>query len=117
MTGRPGTVLAIVGAGPRAVGLLERIAANASLLGCRELTVHVIDPHPAGAGRVWRLEQSPLLQMNSRAADVTMFTDAAASGAGPVRAGPAFFDWSRTPDAARLADPGLAAEAAGLTPG
>jgi hypothetical protein len=110
------TVLVIVGAGPRTVGLLERIAANGALLGREQLAVHVIDPYPAGAGRVWRQHQSPLLLLNSRAADVTMFTDAATSCAGPVRPGPTFFEWCHTPDAARLADPGLAAEAASLTP-
>ncbi len=36
---------------------------------------HLIDPYPAGAGRIWRHAQSPLLAMNLMAADVTMSTD------------------------------------------
>lgn len=108
-------VLAVIGAGPRAVGLLERIAANGLLLDGRTLTIHVIDPHPPGAGKVWRQAQSPLLLMNSRACEVTMFTDSASSCAGPVRPGPTLHEWSGTPDAALVPDPDLAAEARALS--
>jgi hypothetical protein len=74
--------IAIVGAGPRGAGLLERLAASLpELLPPRTgLDVHLIDPFPAGAGRIWRHAQSPLLAMNSMAADVTMFTDASVTG-------------------------------------
>ncbi|MEU1054743.1 FAD/NAD(P)-binding protein [Streptomyces sp. NPDC005876] len=94
-TGTP-AVLAVVGAGPRATGLLERIAANAPELwdGGRELRIHLIDPHPPGPGRIWRHEQSPLLRMNSMAEDVTMFTDAASVIDGPVRPGPSLAEWA-----------------------
>ncbi|GHF01574.1 FAD/NAD(P)-binding protein [Streptomyces fumanus] len=89
-------VLAVVGAGPRATGLLERIAANAPELwdGGRELRIHLIDPHPPGPGRIWRHEQSPLLRMNSMAEDVTMFTDASSVIDGPVRPGPSLAEWA-----------------------
>lgn len=43
--------LAIIGAGPRGTGLLERIAASAAELlpvGQR-LQIHLVDPHPPGA--------------------------------------------------------------------
>lgn len=82
--------LVIIGGGPRAVGLLERIAAQSPAL---ELVVHVVDPFPAGAGRVWRNAQSPLLRMNSMAEDVTVFTDASFDGLGPVRPGPSLAEW------------------------
>jgi hypothetical protein len=85
--------LALVGAGPRGTGLLERIAANAHLVPEGGCDIHVIDPHPAGAGRVWRPAQSPLLLMNSRAGDVTMFTDDSVRCAGPVRPGPTLAEW------------------------
>jgi hypothetical protein len=110
----PHPALAIVGAGPRTVGLLERIAANGELLAGRPLTIHVIDPHPPGAGKVWRQDQSPVLLMNSRAGEITMFTDSSSSCDGPVRPGPTLHEWSRTTDAARLPDAGLAAEAGRL---
>ncbi|NYI88691.1 hypothetical protein HNR02_002014 [Amycolatopsis endophytica] len=88
--------LAIVGAGPRGVGVLERLSANAAeLLGPAGLVVHLIDPFPPGAGRIWRYEQSPLLRMNSMAEDVTMFTDETVTMEGPVRPGPSLWEWAR----------------------
>ncbi|MGV9565464.1 FAD/NAD(P)-binding protein [Streptomyces sp. NPDC003480] len=87
--------LVIVGAGPRGTGLLERIAANApELCAGAELDVHLVDPHPPGAGRIWREAQSPLLWMNSHAGDVTMFTDETVAMEGPVRTGPTLHEWA-----------------------
>ncbi|MFE1774637.1 FAD/NAD(P)-binding protein [Streptomyces sp. NPDC059008] len=89
--------LVIVGAGPRGTGVLERLAANLpSLYGDRPLDIHLVDPYPPGAGRVWRREQSPLLWMNSTAEDVTMFTDTSVEQEGPVRPGPTLAQWART---------------------
>ena len=89
--------IAIVGAGPRGAGLLERLAASVPELlpGGPLLDVHLIDPYPAGAGRIWRHDQSPLLAMNSMAADVTMYTDESVRCDGPVRPGPSFWDWAQ----------------------
>ncbi|MGW0815303.1 FAD/NAD(P)-binding protein [Streptomyces viridiviolaceus] len=87
--------LVIVGAGPRGTGLLERIAANApELYAGTGLDIHLVDPHPPGAGRIWRERQSPLLWMNSHAEDVTMFTDETVEMAGPVRTGPTLHEWA-----------------------
>ncbi|MFI6937857.1 FAD/NAD(P)-binding protein [Streptomyces sp. NPDC050418] len=88
--------LVVVGAGPRATGLLERIAANAPELwdDNRELRIHLVDPYPPGPGRIWRQEQSPLLRMNSMAEDVTMFTDETSTIDGPVRPGPSLAQWA-----------------------
>jgi hypothetical protein len=88
--------IAIVGAGPRGTGILERIGASAPDLYPGGLDVHLIDPYPAGAGRIWRHDQSPLLAMNSMAADVTMFTDPSVVCDGPIRPGPSFWEWART---------------------
>lgn len=85
--------LVIIGAGPRGVGVLERISANARELD-GELVVHLVDPFPPGAGRIWRYEQSPLLRMNSMAEDVTMFTDETVVMDGPVRPGPSLSEWA-----------------------
>ena len=87
--------VAVIGAGPRGAGVLERLAAN---LGTewpadRPLVLHFIDPFPAGPGRIWRFEQSALLKLNSMAADVTMFTDETSVIDGPVRPGPSLIDW------------------------
>ncbi|WP_217238811.1 FAD/NAD(P)-binding domain-containing protein [Streptomyces sp. AC555_RSS877] len=87
--------LVIVGAGPRGTGLIERIAANApELYAGPGLDIHLVDPHPPGAGRIWRPAQSPLLWMNSHAEDVTMFTDETVDMAGPVREGPTLHEWA-----------------------
>ncbi|MFI5532707.1 FAD/NAD(P)-binding protein [Kitasatospora sp. NPDC051853] len=90
------STLVIVGAGPRATGLLERIAANADglLPPDHPLDIHLVDPHPAGPGRIWRHEQSALLRMNSMAEDVTMFTDERSVVDGPVRPGPSLAEWA-----------------------
>ncbi|MFD7018203.1 FAD/NAD(P)-binding protein [Streptomyces sp. NPDC059928] len=91
----PRASLVIVGAGPRGTGFLERLAANIpSLYGDEPLDVHLVDPYPAGGGRIWRSDQSPLLWMNSMAEDVTMFTDETVQLEGPVRPGPTFAQWS-----------------------
>ncbi|MEV5320074.1 FAD/NAD(P)-binding protein [Streptomyces sp. NPDC052687] len=87
--------LVIVGAGPRGTGVLERIAANAAELPPGTgLDIHLVDPYRPGPGRIWRTEQSPLLWMNSRAEDVTVFTDSSVRMAGPVREGPTLHEWA-----------------------
>ncbi|EGX58267.1 hypothetical protein SZN_18752 [Streptomyces zinciresistens K42] len=88
--------VALVGAGPRGTGVLERLCASAPELlppGCR-LTVHVIDPAPPGAGQVWRTAQSPELLMNTVACQVTLFTDDSVDCSGPIRPGPSLYTWA-----------------------
>ncbi|MDF3290427.1 FAD/NAD(P)-binding protein [Streptomyces silvisoli] len=98
--------LVIVGAGPRGTGLLERIAANApDVYGGSRLDIHMVDPYPAGAGRVWRYEQSPLLWMNSMAEDVTMFLDESVECAGPIRPGPSLAQWAERVRAGSISPP------------
>src|SRR5690349_22369630 len=119
--------IAIVGAGPRGAGLLERLSASVPELLPRVgsgavLDVHLIDPFPAGAGRIWRHAQSPLLAMNSMAADVTMFTDDSVKMDGPIVPGPSMWEWAqdlregRLPgEDVRALGPELAAELRALT--
>jgi uncharacterized NAD(P)/FAD-binding protein YdhS len=105
-----GARLAIIGAGPAASSLLERISANAGeLLAHRRLTVHLIDPHRAGTGRVWRADNHAGLWMNSLAEDVTMFTDHTVACEGPIRPGPSLYEWTQTVDDQTLVDLGAAA--------
>ena len=86
----------LVGAGPRSLGVLDRLAAAAAdLPDGSALVVHVADPHPPGSGRIWREAQHPLLRMNSRAADVTVLPDATSTLQGPPRWGPALWEWLR----------------------
>lgn len=87
--------LVIVGGGPRAFMLLERIVSRAAADAGVPADVHIdiVDPHPVGAGRIWRRAQSPLLKLNSMAQDVTVFTDETCSIEGPVVAGPSLIEW------------------------
>ncbi|RLP74998.1 adenylate cyclase [Mycetocola tolaasinivorans] len=103
----PAVSIAVIGAGPRAVGVIERIAANLDELWTpgTPLEVHLIDPHPAGPGRIWRFAQSPLLKLNSMAADVTMFTDETSTIEGPVRPGPALVEWAARVSAGEITLP------------
>lgn len=113
----------LVGAGPRAIGWLERFAAARSVAAERApVVIHLIDPFPAGPGRIWRREQSSLLKLNSMAEDVTMFTDDSCTIDGPVRPGPSLLEWVEGVREGRIHDAGpadaaVAAELAGLRRG
>ena len=111
--------LALVGAGPTAASLFERIVANLpELLPDRALRVHLIDPHRAGTGRVWRPDQHPLLWMNSMAEDVTLFVDDSVVCEGPAVDGPCLFEWAHEVDddtLRALATPELYDEIRGLS--
>ncbi|MGW2643408.1 FAD/NAD(P)-binding protein [Streptomyces sp. NPDC001393] len=87
--------IAIVGAGPRGLSVLERLCAYARRSsGRRPVTVHVIDPAPAGAGQVWRTDQSRHLLMNTVASQITVYTDDSVRVAGPVEPGPSLHEWA-----------------------
>lgn len=93
----PPASIVLIGAGPTGSSLLERLFANVSdVWGDRPLQVHLVDPHRAGLGRVWRPDLHPLLWMNSLAEDVTMFTDESVRCSGPIRPGPSLIEWART---------------------
>ncbi|WP_312182438.1 FAD/NAD(P)-binding protein [Arthrobacter sp.] len=113
--------IVFVGGGPRAALILERLAANRPRLFDGPLAVHVVEPHQPGSGRIWRQDQSPLLKLNSRAADVTMFTDDSVECAGPPTVGPGLLQWaSGVADGsitdAQVPDADLARQLAGLRP-
>jgi len=96
-TAQPSSVsLAVVGAGPRGTSVLERLCASVPELlpSGVELTVHVVDPAPPGAGSVWRVAQSPELLMNTVACQVTLFTDESVDCSGPIRPGPSLYEWA-----------------------
>ncbi|MBD9704141.1 FAD/NAD(P)-binding protein [Streptomyces sp. ID01-12c] len=85
----------LVGAGPRGLSVLERLCAQERGSPRRaELIVHVVDPGPAGSGRVWRPTQSRHLLMNTVASQVTVYTDASVSIEGPLEGGPSLYEWA-----------------------
>ncbi|MPQ96553.1 adenylate cyclase [Modestobacter sp. I12A-02628] len=109
--------LVVVGAGPTAVGVLERLVANApEFSGTERLQVHLVDPHPPGGGRVWRSAQSALLWANSLAADVTVLPDRSVTVAGPVGEGTTLWQWVERVARALPADDPVGTEARRLTP-
>jgi len=83
----------IIGAGPRGLTVLERLVAHAADE-TSPVRVHVLDPFPPGAGRVWRTDQSPHLLMNTVVEEQTVFPDATCevphTGTGPTMA-----EWAR----------------------
>ncbi|WP_318204970.1 FAD/NAD(P)-binding protein [Streptomyces sp. SCL15-4] len=86
----------VIGAGPRGLSVLERLCANAAAEADRRpLTVHMVDPYPPGAGRVWRTDQSEHLLMNTVASQVTMFTDDSVRIEGALVPGPSLYEWAR----------------------
>ncbi|SCL29950.1 FAD-NAD(P)-binding [Micromonospora pallida] len=88
--------IALIGAGPRGVSLLERIGANlANFPDIDHLDIHVIDDTELGAGRIWRTDQTRQMCMNTLAGAVTLFTDDTVTMAGPVAPGPTLFEWCR----------------------
>jgi hypothetical protein len=86
--------IVLIGGGPRAAGILERLAANRPELFDGPLDVHVVEPYEPGSGRIWRYAQAPGLMLNSAAADVTMFTDSSVQCEGPAADGPALAQWA-----------------------
>lgn len=85
--------LAIIGAGVRGTAALGRLVARLrDSADPRPIEVHVVDPFPAGAGRIWRHEQSHSLVMNTVAAQSTVFDDASLGFAASMP-GPSFAEW------------------------
>ncbi|MFF1409649.1 FAD/NAD(P)-binding protein [Streptomyces sp. NPDC058289] len=91
------TQVAIIGAGPRGLSVLERLCANERANPTHSaVTIHVVDPSAPGAGQVWRPDQSQLLLMNTVASQITIYTDASVRTEGPIEPGPTLFEWARS---------------------
>jgi len=90
------TEICLVGAGPRGRSVLERLCAQERKSPRWDrVTVHVVDPDPAGSGRVWRPSQSRHLLMNTVASQVTVYTDASVGIQGPLEEGPSLYQWAK----------------------
>lgn len=86
--------IAIVGAGPRGISIIERIAAYLrSAHSSQGLRIHLIDDAQHGAGRIWETTQTHTLCMNTLAGAVTLFTEPGATVGAPVLEGPIQYEW------------------------
>ncbi|MFE9256708.1 FAD/NAD(P)-binding protein [Streptomyces sp. NPDC006879] len=98
------TEIAIIGAGPRGLSVLERLCAAERQTPSHDcVIVHVIDPSAPGAGQVWRSEQSRHLLMNTVSSQITVFTDDSVQIEGPIEEGPTLYEWAQS--LALLGDP------------
>ncbi|MEU3772216.1 FAD/NAD(P)-binding protein [Streptomyces sp. NPDC032472] len=109
--------VAIIGAGPRGLSVLERLCANERHSPSHaSVTVHVVDPSAPGAGQVWRSDQSQHLLMNTVASQITVFTDDSVRTEGPIEPGPSLYEWAQEVAALGAADEATTAEARRLGP-
>lgn len=87
-------VVCLIGVGPRGTCVIERLGAIAHAeLDNRPWTLHLVDDAPFGAGRIWRLDQTQELCMNTLSGAVTLFTDDASTVMGPISPGPTMQEW------------------------
>lgn len=96
--------VAIIGAGPRGISVLERLIANwrAEAEADRPaVTVHLIDPYQPGPGHVWRTDQSRHFLMNTPALFPTVVpVGPAAAQCAPSPVPLSFDGWRQVMDAA-----------------
>lgn len=104
--------LVFIGAGPKTTGILLALAATSDAGAGR--TIHLIDPYPPGAGRIWRTAQSPHLWMNSRTEDITIFPDSSCTLERTPVAGPSLHEWIHDQGRECLVAAGLGDEADSL---
>ena len=86
--------VAVIGAGPRGLSVVERICANARAR-AEQIELYLIDPFEPGAGAVWRTTQSTHLLMNTVASQITVFTDDSVTIDGPVEPGDSLYERHR----------------------
>ncbi|KAA0780485.1 FAD/NAD(P)-binding protein [Bacillus sp. BB56-3] len=88
--------VAVVGMGPRGLSILERLCANSTECNtAKQVEIHLVDPYPLGAGKVWRTNQSKHLLMNTVACQITLFTDSSVECVGPQVPGPTLYEWAK----------------------
>ena len=95
------TRLAIVGGGPRAMTILERLTARAieaaesgiEIGDAGPVEIHLIDAVQVGCGRVWRTDQPDWFLMNTLAGEISAFSGRPDGGPHRPGAGPSFAQW------------------------
>ena len=115
----------VVGGGPRAVSLVQRLTARLQQLAPRDgrpaepaLSVALIDAVEVGAGATWRTDQTAQFLNNTTAAETTVYPDESTPIDGPLGGGPSFAEWAReTAERGAHELPWVVEEARGITPG
>ncbi|MEV8312037.1 FAD/NAD(P)-binding protein [Streptomyces flavidovirens] len=85
--------IAIVGSGPRGLGVLERIAARLAEAPPGAAEIFLIDAVQVGCGRIWRTDQPDWFLMNTVCGEVTMFSGPPDGGPARPGAGPSLAQW------------------------
>lgn len=104
--------LALIGLGPRGISTLERLTAalRAGHYPGHELTLHLVDDAPHG-GRIWDIDQTDTLCMNTLAHGMTLFSETGATVTAPIVEGPTLYEWLQL----QLAATGAPADTAGIS--
>src|SRR5690606_36495489 len=84
--------LLVVGGGPRAVSLIERLTARGAAE--RPLRVVVVDRVEVGAGATWRTDQCPQFLNNTYSAHTTIYPDDSTPMDRPITPGPDLVQWA-----------------------
>ncbi|MFH8348889.1 FAD/NAD(P)-binding protein [Streptomyces sp. NPDC018045] len=95
-------VFAIIGVGPRGLGVLERLVGHCAARPF-PVTVHLVDPRPAGPG-FHLADQPDHLLLNTVCSQVTAFADARMVDGPTATSGPGLHEWCRSRDLRIAAD-------------
>lgn len=89
--------IAVIGLGPRSIAVLERLVSHLTHLSDppERLYLHLIDDAQHGGGRIWNIDQTHALVMNTFADGMTLFAEPGATVADPVTEGPTIYEWIR----------------------
>jgi uncharacterized NAD(P)/FAD-binding protein YdhS len=94
---RTGVDVAIVGAGPRGLSVLERLLVRVGENPLPdELRIWVFDPDEPGAGRIWRTTQPEWFLMNTAAGEVTVYSGGPTETTPRAGSGPSLAQWLAT---------------------
>lgn len=87
--------IAIIGNGPRALSVLERLAARLQDQPDAVVEIHYIDKQHPGTGRIWRQEQDAAFVMNTVAEEVSAFSGEGDVATARPGCGPSLAAWWR----------------------
>ena len=86
--------IAIIGSGPRGMSVLERLAARLAAQDAEQLVeLYLIDDGYVGTGRIWHINQSSSLLMNTIAQEISAFSGAWDNEEPRPGCGPSFAQW------------------------